>query len=1109
MLTPITGRARSGKSALLYRLIDERGSAGRRCLFIVPEQFSFEAEKLVLQNCSAEAAANTDVCSFSRLADKLIEKYEPGHTPYISDRGRVMLMNLALDDLWDRLSVYGKVRNRRRLASELITADIELKQACISPEALGALELDAENEALSKKLKDLSLILGVYNAQLIRGYSDRKSNLPRASELFASHSEEHDICVFIDEFSGFTADELTLTERLIEYCPEVFVTFCADPENPNDISFALPRKSCVDVTALAKKNNIRIAPTVRLTESYYGSDELSYLENDLFDTEQFPYEGARSDVTVCRCGCVTEECEFAALTAKKLIYEKGWRCRDIAVIERGDAYSADLASAFARYGLPVFRDFRRSIAWEGAAAYILAFAENALSSISTDAILRMLRSGMTEYDADEINQLDNYLLTFDIDGAEWKREWKYNPRGFGDEMSDDASALLERLNEMRETVVSSFASFRARIKGKNSGEILRALYSRLLAVNAGEKTKKTASILSSEGKNDEAQTAIAAYNELIECFTDMFDALGERYLDPKRFFGLFAETVGNTAVGVAPQELDAVTVGSADRIRLTDKKAVIVVGVTEGVFPLSVKAKGVFSDSERRTIAEAGAEISGDSDFLAERERFICYRAFSHASEKLYITYAMKNTAQDRLEPSEIIESLKKILPANAFIEFSDVPVRYRAAGRESAFRYLASHWLSTESSVSALIAYFNANGGADRMSGIDRLARRSMPRLSEASAKALYGDTVMITPSKIESYYGCRFAYFCSYGMLAQQRRRAELTPANNGSAVHYVLECVFNEYGSAGVAAMSENDRRAAVRRYLKIYADRFMTGLAEKSRRMKYIVDSYGDVINVVLRRISEEFAGAGFVTADTELPIGMSGDAGGLPPYFVRDLSGGTIGVRGKVDRVDLFRRGEDVYLRVVDYKTNSKQFRFGDVPNGFNLQMLVYLMALWDGGRRRYGGRILPAGVLYVPAELGEISNTRGGSFDSRTRKNGKMSGILLDDPISLAAMKADEEENYLPARLRDGIAEGSVLSEFQFENLHRLIDCKIAEMGAGLRSGDILPDPVFDGQDSPCEYCVYRGACLRDLNECARKPVTYTDREMELILITEGASDNE
>ncbi len=1109
MLTPILGRSRSGKSALLYKKIDEKGSAGVRCLLIVPEQFSFEAEKLVLQNCSPQAAAKTDVCSFSRLADKLIEKYEPGHTPYISDRGRVMLMNLALDDLWERLPVYGRVRNRRRLASELITADIELKQACISPETLGSLKLDEKNEALSKKLRDLSLILGVYNAELSRGYSDRKSNLPHAAALFGAHPDEHDIAVFIDEFSGFTADELALTERLIEHCPEVFVTFCVDPDDRNDVSFALPRKSYADVTALARKNGIPIAAPVRMTASRYGSDELSHLERNLFGAEQSPYEGAARDAVVCKCGSMTEECEFAALTAKRLIYENGWRCRDIAVIERGDEYGADMASALARYGLPVFRDSRRSIAWEGAAAYILAFAENALVGITTDAVLRMLRSGMTEYDADEVNLLDNYLLMFDIDGAEWKREWKYNPKGFGDELDDRAAELLEQLNEMRDNVVSSLASFRARTKGKNSGEVLRALYARLLAVNAGEKTKKTASALADEGKNDEAATAIAAYNELIECFTDMYDALGERYLEPKRFFGLFAETVGDTAVAVAPQELDAVTVGSADRIRLTDKKAVIVVGVAEGVFPVSAKARGIFSDSERRAIAAAGAEISGDSDFLADRERFICYRAFSHASDKLYVTYALKNTAQERLEPSEIVTALKNLLPDDSFCAFSDVPALWRAAGKESAFRYLASHWLSTESSVSALIAYFNANGGADRMRGVDRLAQRSAPQLSEAGARLLYGDTVMVTPSKLEKYYACRFGYFCEYGMRAKERRRAELNASQNGSAVHYVLECIFNEYGSAGVAAMSEDDRKAAVRRYLKIYADRFMTGLADKSRRMKYVVESYGDVICVVLRRISEEFAGAGFVTADTELSIGMAGETDGLPPYFVRDASGGRVGVRGKVDRVDIYRHGGETYLRVVDYKTNSKKFRFGDVPNGFNLQMLIYQMALWKSGAARYGGKILPAGVLYVPAELGELESTRGGSFEERTRRNGRMSGVLLNDSVSLTAMKADEEQNYLPVELKDGSVRGPAISMPQFRNLHDLIDGKIAEMGAGLRCGDILADPVMDGQSDPCEYCRYRGACLRDVSERARVPESYTDEQMKDILGAEEAEDDE
>ena len=50
------------------------------------------------------------------------------------------------------------------------------------------------------------------------------------------------------------------------------------------------------------------------------------------------------------------------------------------------------------------------------------------------------------------------------------------------------------------------------------------------------------------------------------------------------------------------------------------------------------------------------------------------------------------------------------------------------------------------------------------------------------------------------------------------------------------------------------------------------------------------------------------------------------------------------------------------MRVVDYKTGKKEFRLSDVLHGLNMQMLVYLAALVENGQ------VLPAGILYMPAQ---------------------------------------------------------------------------------------------------------------------------------------------
>ncbi|MBR1812052.1 MAG: PD-(D/E)XK nuclease family protein [Clostridia bacterium] len=1113
MLTPILGRSRSGKSTELYRILNEQGGAGKKCILIVPEQFSFEAEKLTLLKTAPAAAANIEVMSFSRMADKLIEQYEPVHAPYITPRGKLLLMNLVLDDIWDRLSVYGRVRNKNRLAAELVTADTELKRACISAEKLAELTPDAANESLARKLGDLGLIFGVYNSVLNGKFSDRSNALQHLCDILERHRDFTDCVIAVDEFGGFTEDELAVLERLMEYTARVYITFCTDSADaPSGASFAFSRKSYDDVLALARKNHTRIAAPIRLTQTYYACETLAHSEQYLFDAAPEYFDGDADGICICKCENKAEECEFAALTAKKLIYEQGYRCRDIAVIERTkDSYAADIISAFARYGIDVFKDTRRSIACAPAAAYLLAFAENALRGITTDAVMRMLRSGMTDLSAEEIDLLDNYVLMFGIDGAEWQREWQYNPMGFGAQIDDNAAALLARINDARARIIGGITAFADACKQKTCGEIVKALYAVMLSADVADKTKQLATQLARDGKNDEAETVVSAYNELMECLSDLYDVIGERYVSGKRFFELLAETVQSTTAGVVPQGLDEVAVGSADRIRISEKKAVILVGVNEGVFPAVTEPTGIFSDSERRLMSTLGADISGDKDYLAQRERYMCYRAFSGASARMYLTYSKKSVSGERLMPSEIIGSLRRMLPETAFGEFSDVPAADRAAGREIAFRYLASHYLSTDSTVTALLAYFRANGDGGKLDALDRLARKTAPRFADASnAARLYGDVIMISPSRADSYFTCAFQYFCKFGLHALPRKTAELSASQNGLAVHYVLQRVFETYGSRGITRLTDAEKMAAVQTYTDEYITLYMQGLAEKSRRMRFIVNSYTEVIYTVLCRMADEFAHSAFETCDTELDIGMRRDRDGLAPYFVCDGAGGTVGVRGTVDRVDMLKTDAGAYLRVVDYKTNAKEFRFGEVAAGLNMQMLIYLMALWQNGGQRYGTHILPAGALYIPAKIGTIALSRTEDTAAQNLKNGKMNGLLLDDPVSLQAMGADRKDSYIPAQLQaDGAAKGAVISLAQFENLHKLIDQKLAEMGAGLRGGNITPKPIcMDKKTTACAYCDYRGVCLHEADDEKNEVTVLSDAQMRAMLTGEEGAAN-
>src|SRR5699024_6260856 len=129
-------------------------------------------------------------------------------------------------------------------------------------------------------------------------------------------------------------------------------------------------------------------------------------------------------------------------------------------------------------------------------------------------------------------------------------------------------------------------------------------------------------------------------------------------------------------------------------------------------------------------------------------------------------------------------------------------------------------------------------------------------------------------------------------------------------------------------------------------------------------------------LLCRNIADEFAQSEFEPAFFELPIRFGdGEGKAVEPLEVKLSDGTSAYICGVADRVDLYRHNGKLYVRVIDYKTGSKEFSLDDIAMGLNLQMLLYLFSLWKNGSRKGGAldaiaqdsEVLPAGVLYFSA----------------------------------------------------------------------------------------------------------------------------------------------
>ena len=168
--------------------------------------------------------------------------------------------------------------------------------------------------------------------------------------------------------------------------------------------------------------------------------------------------------------------------------------------------------------------------------------------------------------------------------------------------------------------------------------------------------------------------------------------------------------------------------------------------------------------------------------------------------------------------------------------------------------------------------------------------------------------------------------------------------------------------------------------------------------------------------------------------------------------------------------------------MVDYKTGRKEFTLSDVWYGMNLQMLMYLFTLAQGGEKRYGAEIAPAGVMYIPARspmLAVGSRPDDGAVDAARSKELRRSGLLLDDPALMEAWEHGQDKRYIPVKLSHGKPGTDALASAErLGLLSRHIQKELAGMARQLRRGSIAADPYYrSAQENACLSCDYFSAC--------------------------------
>ena len=1078
MLKFILGKSGTGKTTYIYNQIKELVNNGKdKILMLIPDQSSFETEKAFLEILGAKNSKKVKVFGFSRLCRYVFEKTRNLSDNVIDEGTRAVIMNIALEQLTEKLKL---LKNTKSLTNIMLQTLSDCKKNNISTTILYETSRKVDDETLKAKLYETALVLDTYEAIVSQSYIDPLDDLTRLFNILSENKLFEDYYLFIDSFSGFTAQQLKVVRLLLNQCSEVNVSLTLDPlaENCDDV-FSTSNDTYKILKDIAKRDFIQIKSPVKLTEcKRFKNNELAHLESCIFRSDYYQSENNPENIILYSATDPYNECEFVARQIKRLVFERDYLYSDISVIcHDTQPYNGILNVIFDKYDIPYFMDTHKDIEVKPVIRLVNSIFRLILDNFEREDVISFLKTGLTSNSEEEISIFENYVYVWNINNSSFKTEFKQNPRGFSENFKDSDIKNLETAEKVRKSVTEPLSEFKESIKDKNGLEITTQLYNLLTKLNVQNTLSKMYDELE-KGEKGLGEEQIRVWNILMEALDKTVAVVSDMTLSAKRYYELLSIQIASLELAQIPQTLDSVTVTTAQRVRLSNQKVSFLIGCIDGVFPSVPHTSGVFSSFELKLLSLNEIKLSDDFSNLANLETFMAYCCMTSSSEMLYASYPMADLTGEQNSYSSIFDEIKKAYSNIIMLDKADFDSRKDSMyAVKPAFEEYARSLSENNEELSGLREFFdNDECYSSKSKAVKRSLDKSPFKIEKPeNAKKLFGDNLRISASQIEKFNNCPFSYFCNYGLNIRERRRAEINPMEYGTLVHYILEQFFTKYEKSVYSQMNDEDILSFVNDILNSYIENYFGGSEAKQKSFLYKLSVLSQNVFILLKHLITELSQSKFDVADCELSIGND-----IPSYTVKLPTGENIAVCGNVDRVDIMHSGNETYLRIVDYKTGGKSFKLSDILYGLNLQMLLYLYSIKLKGTEKYGN-IIPSGILYMPATVPVLPASEDMTeekIESELNKKLRMNGLLLSRAEVIKGMDNSEKGEYIPVKIKlDEVVPCSSLATLEeFGKIFKKLDMTVRKMGEDLYSGKIQASPAKGTYDA-CQYCPYDSVC--------------------------------
>lgn len=1101
------GSSGSGKSAKLHE--DMLAWAGREpeknFLFLVPDQFTMQTQFDLVMASECKGIMNIDVLSFGRLAHRIFEETGFGQEPVLDDTGKSLVLRRTAAGIKEQLPVIGGNLNKIGYIHEIKSALSEFMQYGIGTGQLEELAEYAKNRGtLFYKLKDLGVVYQAFLNEINQKFITTEETL----ELLTRAVEKSDIIrnsvVILDGFTGFTPIQNRLIQRLMELTDRVIVSITLDiSENPFEVKgeqelFYLSKKTVRDLCRLAEEAGVKRTDDIFLKHQipprFLQNPQMAHLEKQLFRYPLKPYQGKGAAIQLTETLSPAEEAKQACMKIKELVLEEKYSYRDIAVVA-GDleTYGDYLERESEIYEIPIFMDKTRGLLLNPFIEYIRSTLKILLQNFSYEAVFHYLRSGLADFDREEVDRLENYVLALGLKGRrKWSRAFTRLPGGREEEQTDRLTAL----NLTRERLMKQLEPLMER--KKTAGEYVKTLYEFIVAARIQEKLAGYEKQFQAENHPEKAKEYAQIYRLVMEVLEQIEGLLREEEMTLQEFSDILDAGFGEIQVGMIPGSVDRVVVGDMERTRLKQVKVLFFLGVNDGNIPKSGQKGGIISDIDREFLQESGIELAPTPRQQMYIQRLYLYMNLTKPSEKLYLSYARVSSEGKSIRPSYLIDMIEKLFPEILIQkpELTQNPID-RVIGRKDGLSVLAEELCAyaegrqdreKEEKTASLLKLYRLQEEyapwAERLMEAAFMQYSDSP-LSRAVAKAVYGSVLENSVSRLENYAACAYAHFLKYGLQLKEREEYSFEQVDLGNIYHGVLEVFAGKLEENGYTwfDFSEEAGDRLLKEALEQYAVAYGETILYSNARYEYMIERIYRILKRTVSALQEQLKGGAFTPAHFEMSFSKVENLEAVNIALTEEEK---MKLKGRIDRIDTYEDDSHVYVKVIDYKSGNKKFDLAALYYGLQLQLVVYMKVAVEQERQRQPGKeIVPAALLYYHVNdpmLKEEGELKPEEVNAKLLKELRMTGVVHEDEkvISLLDSRFTDKSLIIPVeRKKDGSfsANSATISRENYETLSSFVSKKIKDFGKEILNGTISVNPCEQGTGNACTYCSFQGVC--------------------------------